>query len=133
MADRWNSAPDGRSFRFFTPEQVDQILRDGAKQGRAGSHAAIERILKHEHGLERAELWRRIRELKHPAAPSRFRRTVWSPEDDELLRKGYEEGWAGKQRAVRELLKRHPEWRPHIVWRRAAKLGLTRISAKRKS
>lgn len=132
MADRWNSAPDGGSFRFFSPEQVDQILRDGARQGRAGSHAAIERILKHEHGLERAELWRRIRELKHPAAPSRFRRTVWSPEDDELLSKGYEEGWAGKQRAVRELLKRHPEWRPHIVWRRAAKLGLTRSGPKRK-
>jgi hypothetical protein len=132
MADRWNSTPGGESFRFFTPEQVDQILRGGAKQGRAGSHAAIERILKHEHGLERAELWRRIRELKHPGTQSRFRRAVWSPEDDQLLRKGYEDGWAGKQLAVRELLKRHPDWRPHVVWRRAAKLGLTRSSSKRR-
>lgn len=132
MADRWNSAPGGESFRFFTPEQVDQILRDGARQGRAGSHAAIERILKHEHGLERADLWRRIRELKHPATQSRFRHAVWSPEDDQLLRKGYGDGWVGKQRAVRELLKRHTDWRPHIVWRRAAKLGLTRSSPKRK-
>lgn len=132
MADRGNSTLAGESFRFFTPEQVDQILRDGARQGRAGSHAAIERILKHEHGLERAELWRRIRELKHPATQSRFRHAVWSLEDDRLLRKGYEDGWAGKQKAVRELLKRHPDWRPHIVWRRAAKLGLTRNSSKRK-
>ncbi len=132
MADRWNNATRVESFRFFTPEQVDQILRDGAKQGRAGSHAAIERILKHEHGLERAELWRRIRELKHPTRQLRFRRAVWSAEDDQLLRRGYEEGWAAKRRAVRELLKRHPEWRPHIVWRRAAKLGLTRTSPKRK-
>lgn len=132
MADRWNNATRWESFRFFTPEQVDQILRNGARQGRAGSHAAIERILKHEHGLERAELWRRIRELKHPAPQSRFRRAVWSREDDQLLRKGYEDGWAGKQKAVRELLKRHPDWRPHIVWRRAAKLGLTRSSPKRR-
>ncbi|MCI0537224.1 MAG: hypothetical protein L0Z50_18565 [Verrucomicrobiales bacterium] len=132
MTDRWKSAPDGGSFRFFTSEQVDQILRDGARRGRAGSHAAIERILKHEHGLERAELWRRIRDLKHPATQSRFRHAVWSPEDDQLLRKGYDEGWAGKQKAVRELLKRHPDWRPHIVWRRAATLGLTRSGPKRK-
>ncbi|MCI0717586.1 MAG: hypothetical protein L0338_01115, partial [Acidobacteria bacterium] len=132
MADRWNNATGGETFRFFTAEQVDQILRDGARQGRAGSHAAIERILKHEHGLERAELWQRIRELKHPTRQSRVRRSVWSAEDDQLLRMGYEEGWAGKQKAVRELLKRHPDWRPHIVWRRAAKLGLTHSSPKRK-
>ncbi len=132
MADRWNNATAGESFRFFTPEQVDQILRDGARQGRAGSHAAIERILKHEHGLERAELWRRIRELKHPARILGFRRAVWSPEDDHLLRSAYEKGWAAKQRVVRELLKRHSDWRPHIVWRRAAKLGLTRSSLTRK-
>ncbi len=132
MADRWNNATGGESFRFFTPEHVDQILRDGARQGRAGSHAAIERILKHEHGLERAELWRRIRELKHPARQSQFRRADWSPEDDQLLRSGYAGGWEAKQRAVRELLKRHPDWRPHIVWRRAAKLGLTCSTPKRK-
>ncbi len=82
--------------------------------------------------MERAELWRRIRELKHPARQSRFRRAVWSPEDDKLLRSGYAAGWAAKQRAARELLKRHPDWRPHIVWRRAAKLGLTRSTLKRK-
>lgn len=132
MADRWHNPTGGESFRFFTSEQVDQILRDGAKQGRAGSHAAIERILKHEHGLERAELWRRIRELKHPARHSRFHRAVWSPEDEQLLRSGYAGGWAAKQRAVRELLKRHPDWRPHIVWRRAAKLGLARSNPKRR-
>lgn len=132
MAHCWDNTSGRESFRFFSPEQVDQILRDGAKQGRAGSHAAIERILKHEHGLERAELWRRIRELKHPARISGFRRAVWSPEDDQLLRSAYEQGWAAKQRAVRELLKRHSDWRPHIVWRRAAKLGLARSSPKRK-
>jgi hypothetical protein len=125
MPDRWENTRNGYSFRFFSPEQVDEILREGAKRGREGSHAAIERILKHELGLERAELWRRIRELKHPARQSPFRRAVWSPEDDHLLREGYEKGWKGKQQALRELLKRHPDWRPHIVWRRAAKLGLT--------
>jgi hypothetical protein len=132
MANRSDNTGGGASLRFFSPEQADQILREGSRQGRAGSHAAIERILKHEPGLERAELWRRIRELKHPARQSRFRRAAWSPEDDQLLRQAYEKGWGGKQQAVRELLKRHPDWRPHIIWRRAAKLGLTRKSASRR-
>ncbi len=65
MVDRWGSTTGGYSFRFFSPEQADQILRDGAKRGRQDSHAAIERILKLEPGLERAELWQRIRQLKN--------------------------------------------------------------------
>lgn len=132
MANRSDKTDGGATLRFFSPEQVDQILREGSRQGRASSHAAIERILKHEPGLERAELWHRIRELKHPARQSKFRRAAWSPEDDQLLRQGYEKGWEGKQRAVRELLRRHPDWRPHIVWRRAAKLGLSGKSINRR-
>jgi len=126
MADRWGNATDGYSFRFFSPEQVDQILRDGAKRGRQGSHAAIERILKHEPGLSRADLWRVIRRLKRPSAERLYQRTPWTPEDDQILRKGYEEGWKGKREAVHELLRRHPVWQPHSIWGRASKLGLVR-------
>jgi hypothetical protein len=124
MAGRWDSTTGGDSFRFFSREQVDQILCEGAKRGRASSHAAIERILKHEPGLERAKLWQRIRQLKHPPRELPFRRAAWSQDDDRLLREGYERGWSGKQETVRELLKRHPDWRPHVIWKRAAKLGL---------
>ena len=122
---------DGHSFRFFSPEQVDQILRDGAKRGREGSHAAIARILKHEPGLQRAELWQRIRRLKHPANPKRTWRAAWTGDEDELLRRGYAKGWSGKKEAVRELLRRHPDWRPHVVWKRAGHLGLIQKSLKR--
>lgn len=101
------------------------------KHGRAGSHAAIERILKHEPGLARAELWRQIRRLKHPANGRLYQRTAWSPEDEQILRKGYEVGWNGKREAVRELLKRHPGWQPHSIWRRAARLGLVRRTLKK--
>jgi hypothetical protein len=131
MASHWASTTDNHSFRFFTPEQIDQILREGAARGRVGSHAAIERILKHEPGLERAKLWQRIRQLKHPPRGVPFRRAVWSLDDDRLLRKGYEREWAGKQEAVRELLKRHPDWRPHVIWKRAAKLGLVQKRLRR--
>jgi len=124
MEDRWANAAGSYQFRFFSPEQADQILREGSKQGRTGSHAAIERILKHEPGLERPALWRRIRRLKSRPRPDPYRRSVWGPEDDQTLRQGYEAGWQGKQQAVRELLRRHPDWRPHVIWRRAAKLGL---------
>jgi hypothetical protein len=130
MADRWGHATDGYSFRFFSPEQVDQILRDGFKRGRGGSHAAIERILKHEPGIERAELWQRIRDLKFPATAVPRGKLVWAAEDEEILSRGYQKGWSGKRSAVRELLRRHPGWRPHLIWKRAAKLGLVRENRK---
>ncbi len=128
MADRWASATGHYTFRFFSPEQVDRILREGVKRGRAGSHDAIERILKHEPGLTRAELWRQIRQLKHSSNGNPYQHTAWTPEDDQILRKGYEEGWNGKRAAVRELLRRHLGWQPHSIWARAAKLGLVRKS-----
>lgn len=124
MADRRQQAADAHSFRFFTPEEVDRILAEGARNGRAGSHAAIERILKHELGLERPALWERIRQLKcQPSRPG-FPCFAWSPEDERILDRGYQTGWQGKRDAIRELLKRHPGWRPHTVWSHAAKLGL---------
>jgi hypothetical protein len=124
MADRWVSPNGHYSFRFFSPEQIDEILREGVKRGRTGSHSAIERILKHEPSLGRAELWRRIRQLKQPSHGKVYQRTAWSLEDDQILQKGYEEGWNGKREAVRELLRRHPGWQPHSIWARAAKLDL---------
>jgi hypothetical protein len=114
------STTEGDPYRFFSPEQVDKILCEGVRRGRAGSHAAIERILKLEPGIERAELWQRIRQLKYPSNGTRYRRIVWSTDDDQILSRGYEKGWSGKQQAIRELLKRHPDWRPHLIWRRAA-------------
>lgn len=132
MADHWEHTTDGYSFRFFSPEQVDKILSEGAKRGRSSSHAAIERILKLEPGVERAELWRRIRQLKYPSNGTRYRRSLWSADDDQILTRGYEKGWLGKQEAVRELLKRHPDWRAHVIWRRAAKLQLIRKISKRR-
>ncbi len=131
MADGWGNTTGGYSFRFFSPEQVDQILCDGAKRGRAGSHAAIQRILKLEPGLARADLWQRIRQLKHPTSSKRIWRAAWTTDEDELLRKGYAKGWSGKKEAVRELLRRHPDWRPHVAWKRAGHLGLVQKSLKR--
>jgi hypothetical protein len=128
MANRWASATGNYSFRFFSPEQIDRILREGVKRGRTGSHDAIERILKHEPGLGRAQLWRQIRRLKQPPNGKLYQRAAWSLEDDQVLRKGYEEGWKGKREAVRELLRRHPGWQPHSIWGRAAKLGFVRKS-----
>ena len=132
MRGRWHSTTGEDSYRFFSPEQVDKILSEGAKRGRAGSHAAIERILKLEPGVERAELWQRIRQLKCPPRGTRYQRSVWSAEDDQILSRGYERGWLGKQEAVRELLKRHPDWRAHVIWRRAAKLQLIHNISKRR-
>jgi hypothetical protein len=131
MANRTASAASSYSFRFFSPEEISRILREGVKRGRTGSHDAIERILKHEPGLGRAELWRQIRRLKQSSNGKRYQRTAWSPEDDQILRKGYEGGWKGKREAVRELLRRHPGWQPHSIWGRAAKLGLVRRTIKK--
>ncbi len=131
MADRWEHTTDGYPFRFFSPEEVDQILRDGVKRGREGSHAAIERILKHEIRLPRTELWRRIRQLKNSMRQPRRLRSVWSSEDDRILCDGYQNGWQEKREVVSKLLKRHPDWRPHVIWKRAAKLHLIQKVSKR--
>ena len=126
-----NSMASEESFRFFTREQIDRILREGSRQGRRGSHAAIERILKHEPGLERAELWKRIRRLKRTPRTLAIRRCVWSAEDDELLRKSYELGPAEKRAVIQELLRRHPQWSACTIWKRASKLGLVVHKARR--
>lgn len=132
MKNRWEKTTGSSQFRFFSAEQVDQILRDVAnRDGRKGSHAAIERILKLEPGIERAALWQRIRQLKFPSNGARAPNSIWSAEDDQILSRGYEEGCSGKQKAIRELLKRHPDWRPHVIWKRAAKLHLIRKLSKR--
>lgn len=131
MSGRWANTTDSCSLRYFTQGEIDQVLREGVRRGRAGSHAAIERILKHETGLERAQLWQRIRQLKHPPCEMPFRRAAWSQDDDQLLRKGYGKGWLGKQKAVRELLRLHPHWRPHVIWKRAARLGLVQERLRR--
>jgi hypothetical protein len=110
--------------RFFAAEQVDEILRQGAKSGALGSRAAIRRILKVEPEVERVQLWRRIRELKHPRHERVASPAIWTAADDAVLREGYAKGWSWKRRAIAELLRRHPEWRPHVIWRRAATLGL---------
>ena len=119
------------SYRFFTHEQIDEILREGSRRGRSGSHAAIERILQHEPSVERAELWKRIRKLKHAPQTPAIRRRVWSPEDDQRLRKGYESGATEKRSVIRELLKRHPGLPSSAIWKRAASLGLVRKRSKR--
>ncbi|HEV2616632.1 MAG TPA: hypothetical protein VGU63_08505 [Candidatus Acidoferrales bacterium] len=124
MPARWERTTDDDSFRFFSPEEVDEILREGARRGREGSHAAIDRILKHETGLQRAELWHRIRRLKNSPRQPRLFRSVWSTDDEGILREGYHAGWQRKREAVNQLLKRHPDWRPHVIWKHAAKLEL---------
>src|SRR5258706_16182885 len=95
MADHWASPTGSYSFRFFSPEQIDRILREGVKRGRAGSHDAIKRILKHEPGLERSELWRQIRRVKQPSNGKLNRRTGWRREDGQIIRQGYGEGMKG--------------------------------------
>jgi hypothetical protein len=131
MQEQLRNAIGEESLRFFTREQIDKVLREGARRGSRGSHAAIERILKHEPGLERAELWRRIRRLKEIPRASAVRRYVWGVEDDELLRKGYESGASEKRRVIRTILNRHPEWPSNTIWKRAARLGLVPKRARR--
>ena len=131
MADRWGQTTDGYSFRFFSPEQIDEILRDGTRRGREGSHAAIERILKHEPGLQRSQLWQRIRLLRHPPGRRRQCNSIWSSEDERILREGYDSGWQGKREAVGQLLRRHPDWKPHVIWQHAKKGGLVQRTSKR--
>lgn len=131
MADGWHETTGDDSFRFFSAEQVDEILRRSTRSGREGVHAAIARILKVEPGLKRPELWQRLRQLRFPPRGKRYGRRLWSAEDDQILSRGYQQGRSGKQEVVRVLLRRHPDWRPHNIWKHAAKLGLIRKTSRR--
>lgn len=131
MSDRLPNSIDDFTFRFFSARQVDEILRTGAKSGREGSSAAISRILKVEPAVQRAELWRRLRQLKFPPRARPFCRSKWTEEDDRILSGGYENGWRTKRDAIRQLLRSHPDWRPYTIWKRAAKLHLVEKQAKR--
>jgi sarcosine oxidase delta subunit len=109
---------------FVWPASLDQILKENIKRGRKATRAAIERILDSNPSLTRNEIHNRIRKLKSPPRRPPFEWAQWTDELDEILRRGFQEGWSGKRRATNEILKRHPEWPRHIVWRRAIKLGL---------
>lgn len=125
MSGRATDVPDGEPYRFFTQSQVDHILREGSKQGRAGSHVAITKILEHEPNLERSTLWKRIRQLKRPPHGATRHKIVWDAEDDRALQDGYSLGGPQKREAIRQVLARHPDWEPSAVWKHARKLGLT--------
>lgn len=126
MHDRVEQTVGDEPYRFFTQDQIDMILREGAKLGREGSHNAIDRILKHEPTLERADLWKRIRQLKRPPRTPIRKRIVWGVEDDALLQTGYGLGGAQKHQAIRAVLEKHPDWEASTVWKRARKLNLVR-------
>jgi len=126
MEGRRDARKDDRDLSLLWAAEIDQILREGSKRGRAGSHAAIERILKLDPLLRRAECWERMRKLKAASLDPWQQRLALTPEEIEILRKGYAASWCDKREAIAKILKRHPGCSRRAVWRIAAKLGLTR-------
>jgi hypothetical protein len=104
--------------------EIDEILRSVAQGTRQEVHAAIEAILKGWPGRKRSEIWDRLRWLRNGNREAPWRHTVWNEEDIEFLLAQYAQGRAGARRAVKELLARHPDWKPRSIWYKAAQLGL---------
>ena len=119
--------------KLHLPSEAEKILQQAAGLGRRAAQAAINRVMRvlwqyprAEFGhVTRALLWRISRKYKRPLSQHRrYERARWSPADVELLRRGYAEGGAGIRRAVRELLRRHPDWSPRQIHYKAQSLGL---------
>ena len=113
---------------FLEFPELDRILRDGAKRGRAETHAAVMRVLSHV-GEAHAELtpgtvWARLRAIKEQRLVDTTPRSIADEEDEAILRQGYEEAATGKRRAINAVLARHPDWSRRMVWRLARTLGL---------
>ncbi|HUY15647.1 MAG TPA: hypothetical protein VMX16_18760 [Terriglobia bacterium] len=104
--------------------EIDEILRSVAQGTRQEVHAAIEAILKGWPGRKRSEIWDRLRWVRNGNREAPWRHTVWNEEDIEFLRAQYAQGRAGARRAVKELLARHPDWKPRSIWYKAAQLRL---------
>ena len=113
-----------KSQKFAWSAALDQILKEGSKRGRNGSRVAVRKVLNAVPDLTRNEVLNRIRKLKNPTERRKYERAQWTPELDEILRKGYAQGWSGKRAAGNEILKRRPDWPRHVIGRRAVKLGL---------
>jgi hypothetical protein len=124
MDDHPTTGRDGNAQTFVWNAAADQAIREGVKRGREVLRATIRRFLDSHPSLTRSEIQKRVRKLKNTAKQPRYKRAEWTSELDEILRKGYEQGWSGKRWATTEILKRRPEWPRHAIWRRAIKLGL---------
>ena len=104
--------------------EIDDILRSVVEAGRKDVHAAIERVFKGWPGRRRSEIRARLRHLRNEGHKRSRCRAIWSEEDLQILRTDYVQGRAGARRAVKELLERHPDWTPQVVWYKAEKLGI---------
>jgi len=120
------------SSRLELPLEIQEILQQAAGLGRQATHKAISRalraLLQYPRGafphVTRALLWRLVRKYNGPAMHRRYQRARWSADDIEILMKGYSQGRFGAEQAVRELMRRHPDWsRDQIHWK-AHSLGL---------
>ena len=120
--------------KLEVPPEVEEILQQASGLGRHAIQRAVNRalraLLQYPRGafphVTRALLWRLCRRYKAPAKHRRYQRARWSADDIELLVNGYSRGPSGINEAVRELIRRHPEWsRDQIYWK-ARSLGLTR-------
>lgn len=117
-------------FREFP--NLDWILKDGCRKGRSGVRAAVLRVLSSmsESGvnLTPAVVWRRLRQLRNgPTVPS-LQRSLATPDDEALLRRGYSDNKCTKRQAIAKVLKRHPDWPRHQAWKLAKILGLSQIA-----
>ena len=112
--------------------EIDAILRSVVIAEPKEVHTAIEDILKGWPGRTRGELWTRLRQLRNDGRETRLHKAVWNEEDVEVLRACYAQGRGGARQAVKEILARHPDWRPRSVWHKASKLGLSARSENRK-
>lgn len=117
---------------FRAVNEIDAILGTVTNGTRKQVHEAIETILDGWPGRKRFEIWSRLRYLRNGRRNHRWRRTVWSEQDIEILRALYARGRAGARTAVVELVALHPDWRPEAIWRKAAKLGLSDRSGARR-
>ena len=123
----------GKKGKLLVPPEVEEILQQASALGRQAMHMAINRalraLLQYPRGafpyVTRALLWRLSRKYKAPTKHRRYQRARWSADDIELLVNGYSRGRSGINEAVRELMRRHPDWsRSQIHWK-ARSLGLT--------
>jgi hypothetical protein len=119
--------------KLEVPPEVEEILQQASGLGRQATQMAINRalraLLQYPRGafphVTRALLWRLCRKYRVPAKHHRYQRARWSAEEVELLANGYSGGPPGINEAVRELMRRHPDWsRSQIHWK-ARSLGLT--------
>ncbi len=109
----------------LTDPVADGILRRALHKGGAALHRAVRDVSRLHPEWRLQIIWNRVRYLRRQGNGAHRGRYTWTPELEEVLRVGYQQGYCGAKVAINRVLEVRPSWSRTAVWARAHRMGIT--------